>query len=97
MYETTETQQTRARLVPITEPARVERILSFCYNVMHLERAKARFADRLLVWKTGKLANGRDVLRERHHAFGVPPHAFPFGHTSRLRRDHAGGTAEFSE
>ena len=51
------------------------------------EKRESAYRGLLLVWKTGNLREGE---RSTKGHFYVPSYAFPFGHTSRLRRDHAG-------
>lgn len=78
MYRTAEKGEARTRQKPVTVPARVELAPSFCYNFRITTGTGARAPDveRLLVWKTGNLTNGRDALRDIS-AGAFTPVAFP--------------------
>ena len=64
---------------PTTESARVECMRSFCYNMRHMIRAKARLVDRLLVWKTGNLHVGRAFCGGQTAPLVYPRMRFPSG------------------
>ena len=76
MYRMVEKDKARTRQKPVAEPARVEPIPPFCYNYRITTGVQASDVERLLVWKTGKLTNGRDALREIT-AGSFTPVAFP--------------------
>ena len=76
MYRMVEKGEARTRHKPVTVPGRVEPIPPFCYNSHIMTGAQAPDVERLLVWKTGNLTNGRDALREIT-AGAFTPVAFP--------------------
>ena len=76
MYRMAEKGEARTRQKPVTVPARVEPLPSFCYNYRITTGVQASDVERLLVWKTGNLTNGRDALREIT-AGAFTPVAFP--------------------
>ena len=76
MCRTAEKGEARTRQKPLTVPARVVPTPSFCYNCRITTGAQAPDVERLLVWKTGNLTNGRDALREIT-AGTFTPVAFP--------------------
>ena len=87
MYKTTNRAKPEQDTRPTHNPARVACVLPFCYNVQHVRSAKAPIAD---CSSSGRLVNFTRESALRGYIYCVPSHAFPFGHTSRLRRDHAG-------
>ena len=76
MYRMMGKGEARTRQKPVTVPARVEPTPSFCYNCCITTGVQAPGVERLLVWKTGNLTNGRDALREITAGSFVPV-AFP--------------------
>ena len=87
MYKTTNRARPDQDTRPTHDPARVAGGLPFCYNVQHVKSAKAPIAD---CFSSGRLVNFMRESALRGDLYCVPSYAFPFGHTSRLRRDHAG-------
>ena len=88
MYKTANRARPEQDTRPTHNPARVAGVLPFCYNVRHVKSAKAPIAE---CFSSGRLVNFTRESALRGDTHGVPSYAFPFGHTSRLRRDHAGG------
>ena len=87
MYKATNRARPEQDTRPTHNPARVAGVLPFCYNVQHVKSAKAPIAD---CFSSGRLVNFTRESALRGDFYCVPSYAFPFGHTSRLRRDHAG-------
>ena len=87
MYKTANRAKPEQDTRPTHNPARVADGLPLCYNVQHVKSAKAPIAD---CFSSGRLVNFARESALRGDVYYVPSYAFPFGHTSRLRRDHAG-------